>query len=319
MRLSLLLRKLHRWGALLVAIPLLLTIASGVLLQVESRGDRINAGGSSGAVGPALALDRVLEVAMAVPEAQVRGWEDIERLEVRAVDGVLEIHTGNRTAMQLDGRSGEVLAVARSRAGLVRSIHDGSFFGELARAWIFLPATVLLLALWLSGMYMALLPYFNRRANARRASAAGRDTGAGRARRPELTATAFGRAVLAGTVLAVVTLGASIRSVGFATLGTATFATGAGAAAHGDGARPYAYRPIELAELDAHVGSLVRVRTVAGVVQRDELVAVEPERVVLRRSRAAGHELYGLQRSAVERVEVLARTSERARAHSRKP
>ena len=325
MRLSLLLRKLHRWGALLVAIPLLLTVVSGVLLQMQDRADRVDLATRPVTEGPSIVFGRVLEAAMAVPEAEVESWEDIEHVAVRPAGDVLEIRTGNRTEIQLDGRSGEVLAIARSRAGLIRSIHDGSFFGELVRAWIFLPATVLLVGLWVTGVYMALLPCFNRRAGARRAGAAGNGRSAGRAvpraRGPALATASFARAALAGAVLGAVTLGASIRSVGFATLGTATFATGAGAAAHGSMVRPadggprYVYQPVEIADFDAHVGRLVRVRTIAGEVQRDELVAVEPERIVLRRSRAAGHELYALQRSAVEQVEVLARSSHRSHAH----
>ncbi len=317
MRFPILLRKLHRWGALLIAIPLLFTIASGVALQLGDRVDWIEPSARAGTPGaPTIAFSRVLDAVRAVPQAGVERWEDIEHLEVRPADGAVNIRTANHTEIQLDARSGDVLAVARSRAGLIKSIHNGSFFGEIAETWVFLPATLLFVGLWISGIYLGLLPYFNRRAGARRhGRSARRALSPERRVRPRRVRTAgaasLARGAFAVTVLGAVTLGAGIRSVGFATVGTATIAIGADAASLGAMARPgvrpahYTYQPVEPADFDALVGRLVRVRTVRGEVERDELVAVERDRIVLRRSRAAGHGLYEMRRSAVREVEVL--------------
>jgi hypothetical protein len=43
------------------------------------------------------------------------------------------------------------------------SIHDGSWFHESAKLWLFLPVGCTLLLLWLTGIYLFFLPIFVRR------------------------------------------------------------------------------------------------------------------------------------------------------------
>jgi membrane protein YdbS with pleckstrin-like domain len=61
--------------------------------------------------------------------------------------------------MQVDLQTGESLHVAYRRSDLIESLHDGSWFHDRAKMWIFLPAAVIVLILWLTGMYLFVLPY----------------------------------------------------------------------------------------------------------------------------------------------------------------
>jgi|GEM_PF-1758260 len=60
----------------------------------------------------------------------------------------------NNWAVQLDQRSGAVLAVNYRRSDIIESIHDGSFFSDNTQLYILLPAAIILFWLWISGMYL---------------------------------------------------------------------------------------------------------------------------------------------------------------------
>jgi uncharacterized iron-regulated membrane protein len=157
-------RTLHRWGAVIVAVPLLLVLGTGLLLLLKKLFAWIQPPAQRGASAPpSLSLDQVLEVAKMVPEAEVRSWDDIDRLDVRPGKGMLKVRARNRWEIQVDTATGEVLQVAYRRSDLIESIHDGTFFHDKAKLWLFLPSAIVLLGLWLTGLYLFILPYAARR------------------------------------------------------------------------------------------------------------------------------------------------------------
>jgi hypothetical protein len=56
--------------------------------------------------------------------------------------------------VQVDTHTAEVLFVAQRRSDVIESIHDGSFFADWVKLWVFLPAGVGLFVLWISGIYL---------------------------------------------------------------------------------------------------------------------------------------------------------------------
>jgi uncharacterized iron-regulated membrane protein len=56
----------------------------------------------------------------------------------------------------------EVLSVNFRRSDFIESLHDGSFFGDNAKLWVFLPNGAALLLLWMSGLYLWWLPWKSR-------------------------------------------------------------------------------------------------------------------------------------------------------------
>jgi uncharacterized iron-regulated membrane protein len=163
-------RKLHRWGALVSALPVLVVVLSGLLLQLKKDWTWVQPSTQVGsAQAPSLPFASILEAAKGVPEAEVRSWEDIDRLDVRPVKGVVKVRCVNRWELQLDAATGEVLSSTLRRSDLIESLHDGSWFGGGVKLWVFLPAAVVLAGLWFTGAYLWWLPHAVRR---RRRSAA---------------------------------------------------------------------------------------------------------------------------------------------------
>jgi uncharacterized iron-regulated membrane protein len=158
-------RKLHRWGAIAVAIPVLIVIGSGLVLQLKKDVAWVQPPTQRGVEKyPEISWDEVLAAALSVEEAGWSGWDDIDRLDVRIGRGMLKIQGKNHWEVQIDTATGEVLSSTYRRSDLIEQIHDGSFFHEHAKLWIFLPSGVVLFGLWITGMYLWILPISAKRA-----------------------------------------------------------------------------------------------------------------------------------------------------------
>lgn len=90
-------------------------------------------------------------------------WDDVDRLDVRPSKGVVKVRARSGWEVQVDAKTGEVLQAAVRRSDLIESLHDGSFFHEKVKLWIFLPAGLILAGLWGTGIYLFFLPLWKRR------------------------------------------------------------------------------------------------------------------------------------------------------------
>ncbi len=156
-------RRTHYWASLLVAVPLLVVIGTGVLLLLKKefawiQPDTIN--GSSKL--PTIGFEEIYNAAASVEAAAITSWDDIERLDVRASKGVVKVKSHNGWEVQVDLATGEVLQTAYRRSDLIESIHDGSFFHPSAKLWIFLPSAVVLLVMLVTGLYLFAQPLIAR-------------------------------------------------------------------------------------------------------------------------------------------------------------
>jgi len=173
MRASLLNRKLHRWGAILIALPLLAVICSGILLQVKKQVEWVQPGTARGIGGdPEISLAQVLEAASSAGKG-IDTWEDVDRLDLRPAKGIVKVRGNNRWEIQVDSATAEVKKVAFRRSDLIESIHDGSWFSEELKLYLFLPSAVILFVLWFTGIYLWWLPHGAKRRKRRRAGEEG--------------------------------------------------------------------------------------------------------------------------------------------------
>lgn len=153
-------RRLHRWGAILVALPFLLVIVTGILLQLKKEIGWIQPPTLRGSTkSPQIGMEAILEAAKSVEIAQVRSWDDIDRVDVQPSRGLAKVQAKNRYEIQVDLANGAVLQTAYRRSDVIEMLHDGSWFHERAKIWIFLPAGVIVLGLWLTGIYLFVLPH----------------------------------------------------------------------------------------------------------------------------------------------------------------
>jgi uncharacterized iron-regulated membrane protein len=159
-------RRLHRWGAAFVAVPFLVVIATGLLLQLKKQLDFVQPPeqrGRPSEVATTLSLPDVLARVQEIPEAGIRTWADVDRIDVRPAKQMLKVVSMTRWEIQLDLVTAEVLQVAYRRSDLIESLHDGSWFHPVAKLGLFFPTGVVVLGLWLTGIYLWFLPYWARR------------------------------------------------------------------------------------------------------------------------------------------------------------
>ena len=174
-----LIRRLHRWGAVITLIPLSLVIVTGLLLQVKKQVAWVQPPTMRGAgTVPEIGWDEILSAAQQEPHAAIEDWSDIDRLDIQPAKGIVKIRSNNRWEIQQDLQTGEVLSSVYRRSDLIESLHDGSWFSDRTKLWVFLPNGLILLALLCTGAWLWLLPYRSkwnkkRRIKARQRTAAG--------------------------------------------------------------------------------------------------------------------------------------------------
>ena len=154
-------RKTHYWGSFIVLLPVSIIIVTGIFLQLKKDVVWIQPGTTTGQISndPSISFEQILDIAKTIKEAEISSWEDIDRLDVRIGKGIVKVRSNNRWEIQIDTHSGEVTQVAYRRSDLIEQIHDGSWFHDKVKLWIFLPSGIILFVLWITGFYMVLSPY----------------------------------------------------------------------------------------------------------------------------------------------------------------
>lgn len=158
-------RKVHYWASAIVAIPALVLIGSGLLLQTKKHWHWVQPTEQRGTgSAPTLDLEGILSSLMTVEEMEVTSWDDVNRLDVRPGRGVVKAWLNNGYEVQIDLGNGRVLQTAYRRSDLIESIHDGSFFaGDWTKLGLFLPTGLTIFLLWSTGLWMWWVPFAAKR------------------------------------------------------------------------------------------------------------------------------------------------------------
>lgn len=158
-------RKVHYWASAIIAVPALVLLASGVLLQTKKHWSWVQPVEHRGTgSAPALDFHQLLESVRLDPSFGVRTWDDVNRVDVRPGRGVAKVWLNSGYEVQVDLGTGRVLHSAYRRSDLIEAIHDGSFFGgDWTKLGLFLPTGLALLLLWASGMWMWWVTYAGKR------------------------------------------------------------------------------------------------------------------------------------------------------------
>jgi len=160
-----LLRQIHHWLSPVVAAPLVVMIGAGVLLMLKKDVDWIQPPSRSGEVRdatPTATFAELLAAARSVPEAGIDSWTDLDRVDVKPDKGMVKFVSASRWEVQVDANTAEVLQVAYRRSDMIEAIHDGSFFADWVKYYVFLPAGVFLFVLWMTGLYLFCVPHLKR-------------------------------------------------------------------------------------------------------------------------------------------------------------
>lgn len=157
-------KKIHKWVSIIIAIPLFIIFVSGVLLSIAPKVNWLQPSASK-PVAPELKLnyEDVLKIAKTIPEAEVSNWKDITQLDVRPTLGVIRVRAKNYWEIQIDAATGEILSSGLRIKTLLVAIHEGAWFSDAVRYYIFFPAAIGALGLLLSGLVLFFTPVFKRR------------------------------------------------------------------------------------------------------------------------------------------------------------
>ena len=171
MNLKRLLRQVHYWLSLAVFLPAGIIFFAGIFLMLKKEIAWIQPPTSKGVIAdqiPEVTYEQMLEASAAYPEAGLAEWSDIDRIDIRPDKGVAKLRGKSGWEVQVDTSTGAVLNVAYRRSDLIESIHDGSFFSDGVKLYLFLPTGILLIIMWGTGIYLFILPRLKRRKKVRR-------------------------------------------------------------------------------------------------------------------------------------------------------
>lgn len=172
MKIGKLLRDIHHWASPIVMLPLGIVIVAGLFLMLKKDVDWIQPPTQRSAIAvdgaPDTTLAELYEAAAAIPELEIGDWSEFDRIDVRSDRGIAKFIAPNRWEAQIDLVSLEVLSLEYRRSDLFEQIHDGSFFADWVKTFIFLPVGIILLVLWGTGIWLFFEPYYKRWQRSRR-------------------------------------------------------------------------------------------------------------------------------------------------------
>ncbi len=161
-------KSIHKWIAIVLAIPLIIIFSTGILLISASKIQWLQPSPvikktAEAKEGIVLSFDRILEIAKTVPEAEIRSWNDVTQIDARPKASVVRVRAKNFWEVQIDGNTGEIVSSAKRWKTFFVLVHEGSWFANWVKTWIFLPSGIGALLLWISGLLIWLIPFFRKR------------------------------------------------------------------------------------------------------------------------------------------------------------
>jgi len=148
------LRLIHKWGAVVITVPVIIVILSGIFLQVRKPLNFIQPNSTYGVAKyqPTANLHAILESVKAIPEMKVSGWEDIKVMDLRPKRGIVKVRNFDEFEVQVDAKTAEVLRTGQRLNDFVVHFHDGSRWN--VRLEVFLPVALILLFMTVSGIFL---------------------------------------------------------------------------------------------------------------------------------------------------------------------
>ena len=153
-------RRTHAWISICFAVPLVVIIITGILLQLKKQLPFVQPIERAGVTHEPVATPaQYLE---AINRGKLDGdvtWKDVQRVDIRPSKGIAKVILKSDVEYQVDPGTGHILQRELRMSDFIESLHDGSFFaGDISKLGVFLPAAIGLLVLWVSGIYMFWLP-----------------------------------------------------------------------------------------------------------------------------------------------------------------
>jgi uncharacterized iron-regulated membrane protein len=165
MKTQALFRKVHHWGSMIIAVPLVIMIGAGILLMLKKEVEWIQPSSISGTerqLIPMVSMQDLFSAAKSVEQAEFTVWGELERADLKPGKGIIKFVSATQWEVQVDTASAKVVKVAKRRSDIIESIHDGSYFADWMKLWLFLPVGLILFVLWLTGVYLFVLTEYKK-------------------------------------------------------------------------------------------------------------------------------------------------------------
>lgn len=156
-------RTIHKWASIVIALPFIVILVTGILLLVKKEVDYIQPSTIKGSSKtPTITFNKILEQVKKVDVANIQSWEDVNRLDIRPNKGIIKVRTNSHWEVQLDASTGEILKTAFRRSDIIEQLHDATFWQQSANLWFSLPIAIALLVISITGVILFFMPYFRR-------------------------------------------------------------------------------------------------------------------------------------------------------------
>lgn len=152
-------RKWHRVIGLIISMPMLLTCITGTFLIMRSHLSFIQPSKTNKQSISLFSIAPVSEV-LRVAEKKQKG--KITSIIFYPKKGYFSVRTDSDYEMRLHGESLKILTEGPKLTGWLIKLHEGSFFSEIVRDYIFLPSAFGLLILIVSGIYIYIEPKYKK-------------------------------------------------------------------------------------------------------------------------------------------------------------
>ena len=150
--------KAHKWVGIVLSIVFINLAVTGFLLLIKKKFDWIQPPTQQGAEGaPAdfITTEQLFDIVLSQDHPDFQSLDDIDRVDfqpAKRIHKVRSIH--HHSEIQVDAVTGAVLYDDQRLSDLLENMHDGSFLGEWAHAYL-MPLTALaLLFMSASGLYL---------------------------------------------------------------------------------------------------------------------------------------------------------------------
>jgi len=127
-------RSIHKWIGISVALFMLITSTTGVLLGWKKNVEILQPAtlkGSSATIAEWVSFETVAVSALRAIDSVTHKANSVDRLDVRFDKGIIKVlFTNGYWEAQVDAATGKTLSVARRHADWIEHIHDGSIISD---------------------------------------------------------------------------------------------------------------------------------------------------------------------------------------------
>lgn len=161
-------RTVHKWFGVVLAIALLNSSITGLLLLEKKNFDWIQPPiqrGSEGGLDQFITNQQLFEAVFLEKHEDFKSMEDIDRVDFRPGERVFKVRSKhNYREIQVDAITGNILSIANRNSDKIEAWHDGSMFGGFVHKYLMPVVAVIMIILTMTGLYLWLAPMSKRRA-----------------------------------------------------------------------------------------------------------------------------------------------------------